>query len=1057
LKSELPPASSRKRGFWRTCRVYFRRFRITVWLLTFAVLSALIYLNQIGLPGFAKQPLLDNLRTRGIDLQFSRLRLSWQHGIVAENVRFGRAEEPRGPELTAAQVQVRLNHRALARLEIQIDSLMLRRGRLVWAVAGTNQAPRQLALENIQTELRFLPEDEWELDHFTASFGGARLQLSGTVAHASAIREWKGLKAEQATPASAWDDRLREFADLMERIRFSAPPTLRLDVRGDARNLASFGVRLLLSAPGADTPWGAIDQGRFSARLYPADAQGLSSAELGLEAAEARTRWAATANLQLTAHVASFESMTNLGKGDLTLCAGRVETEWGNATNLELTVHGAALEGQTNSISADLTLWAGQLETRWGSATNAQFNAQWIHDLTNAVPLGGRGKLLCRQASTEWGTADELQLDVRLVAPLAGAAPRANESWAGWAGLEPYLVDWDARFRGVRAHGLEVDDLAGSGSWRAPELTITNLNADLYQRHLSANAGLDVASRALHLSFISDVDPHALEPALPKEAQETLTAVSWPQPPEVKGELTVVLPAWTNREPDWRSEVPPTLRLQGEVKLPRGGAYRGVGVSVLQSHLTCSNQVWRLPDLTLLRPEGTLEAALEADERTGDFHAQVSSTVDPRIVRPLLEEEQQQGLDLLTFTEPPVVSAEVWGRLHELERIGVKGRVALSNFTFRGESASGVQTSVQYTNKFLQFTSPRIQRGTERMGADGVAADFAAQLVFLTNGVGTAEPMVIARAIGAHIARAIEPYQFRKPPLAHVYGTIPMHGEDQGDLHFELDGGPFDWWRFHLPHVTGHVHWLGQQVILTNISADFYDGHAVGGAQFHFQPGGEADYHFTVSATNALLGPLVRDMFAITNRLEGRLSGTLAVADANTRDVHTWNGHGDTTLRDGFLWELPVFGIFSDVLNGLVPGLGNSRASAGTCTFTIINGIIRSDDLDIRSTGMHLEYRGTLDFDGDINAHVEAKLLRDTPLVGPLVTWFTWPMSKLFEYKVSGTLGEPKADPVYLVPKVILLPFQLPFHPLRTLRSLLPEDLGYSPTNAPPLTAPKQN
>ena len=57
------------------------------------------------------------------------------------------------------------------------------------------------------------------------------------------------------------------------------------------------------------------------------------------------------------------------------------------------------------------------------------------------------------------------------------------------------------------------------------------------------------------------------------------------------------------------------------------------------------------------------------------------------------------------------------------------------------------------------------------------------------------------------------------------------------------------------------------------------------------------------------------------------------------------------TLRDGLIWDIPIFGIFSDVLNGMVPGLGSSRASAGTCTFIITNGIIRSDDLDIRSTG----------------------------------------------------------------------------------------------------------
>ena len=149
--------------------------------------------------------------------------------------------------------------------------------------------------------------------------------------------------------------------------------------------------------------------------------------------------------------------------------------------------------------------------------------------------------------------------------------------------------------------------------------------------------------------------------------------------------------------------------------------------------------------------------------------------------------------------------------------------------------------------------------------------------------------------------------------------------------------------------------------------------------------------------------------------------------------------------------------MFSDVLNGLAPGLGSSRASAGTCTFGITNGVIRSNDLDIRSTAVRLQYRGTVDFESRVKARVEAGLLRDVWLVGPVVSTVFWPVTKVFEYKVSGTLGEPKAEPVFLIPKVMLLPFQMPFHPLRTLKGLLPEDSGASRTNNPALISPKQN
>src|SRR5215813_6967169 len=105
-------ATRPKRRFWRICSIYFRRVRITVWFIVFVLLSTLVYLNQIGLPDFAKRPLLQKLHDRGLDLQFSRLRLRWYQGIVADNARFERADAPPGPQLTVGEIQVLLNLKA---------------------------------------------------------------------------------------------------------------------------------------------------------------------------------------------------------------------------------------------------------------------------------------------------------------------------------------------------------------------------------------------------------------------------------------------------------------------------------------------------------------------------------------------------------------------------------------------------------------------------------------------------------------------------------------------------------------------------------------------------------------------------------------------------------------------------------------------------------------------------------------------------------------------------------------------------------------------------------
>jgi hypothetical protein len=1007
-------ATRPKRRFCRICRICFRRLRITVWFVLFVLLSAVVYLNQVGLPDFAKRPLLQKLRDLGVELQFSRIRLRWYQGIVADNVRFERADEPQGPQLTLREVQVLLNFKALTHLKFQVDALALRRGRLVWPLSGTNQPSRELAVEKIETDLRFLPDDQWALDNFKAAFAGAKIRLSGIITNASSIRDWKFV--QQAQPAQgvsavALQQRVGRLADHLERIRFSSPPELILDIRGDARDLQSFGAMMLLAAPGADTPWGSVAQARFNGRIFPAATNGMSRAELHLEAAEAQTPWAVITNLVMGLQLVSFPSKTNL-------------------------------------LEADLQVSARSATTQWGGASHPRFGAHWVQAVPEPVPLSANGWLECEDARTQWAVARQLEVYGDLSGSLEKDRVTAvDPAWDSWTNLQPYLFNCQCRLKHLEVSNLVAEAVAFEARWHNPNLTLTNLDVQLYDGTFKGRAGLDVANREFTSSLASDFDLQKIAPVLPPAAQQWLKQVSWKRAPRLYGDLSVVLPDWTNRQPDWSAEVLPTLRSSGVVDFDQGVAYQQkLQASSAHSHFIYSNLSLHLPDLTIIRPEGRLRAEHRADGRTKDFYWHVTSTVDVQAVRPLLNSQAQETFGLFTFTRPPVIEGEIWGRSNAPERTGFKGRVALTNFTFRGQSISGLQTSLQYSNQLLQFFEPRIQCGTQRASADGLAADFNAQLVYLTNGFSTVDPMVITRAIGAHVAHAIEPYRFVSPPTGHVQGTIPMYGEEQADLHFDLDGGPFYWWKFNLPHIKGHVHWAGESLTMSDVQADFYGGKAAGAAKFDFRPEKGTDFLFAVGVTNVQLHALMGDLSLETNNLEGFVSGALSVTKANTDDWRTVNGYGETNLRDGLLWDIPLFGIFSPVLNGVSPGLGNSRASAATCSFVITNGVVFSQDFDIHCTGMRLKYRGTVDLESRLNAKVEAELLRDMWLVGPFVSTLLWPVTKMFEYKVNGTLETPKMEPVFIVPKIMLMPF----HPFRTFKGPRPEENSSPHTNSPP-------
>jgi len=882
-------------GFWRKCRIGFRWLRIATWLAVLAVLCAGIWFNRLGLPDFLKRPLVEKLRARGVELEFTRLRLRFVRGLVAENVRLGHAGTP-GPALSLAEVQLQLDHRALLHRRLQINSLVLREGKLVWPLTPSNT----LVLNRIQTDLRFQTNDTWTLDHFQAGFAGVNLSLTADIVHAPEIRHWEmfhgkgtGLQAEVRT-------QLQKVSDTLDRIHFEGAPQLNLAVNGDARDIHTFVVQLDATAPAVQTPW---------------------------------------------------------------------------------------------------------------------------------------------------GSARDVQLAAHLSAP-ADAPANVDPMWGWWTNLQPYRLAWKMQLTQLQSEKLKADSVACDVRWRAPELAVTNLSAALGGGQLDGQARLNVATRGFAFTNSSCFDVHAVAALLTEKTRERLGEFSWTQPPRFQAGGSLTLPVWTNRLWDWHIEVQPTIQLAGELAFTNG-TVSGVKIDSVSTHFGYSNLMWQLPDLTIARENTRLELGGGEDDATKNYHWHIRGAFDPEAIRPFLTDSNAvRGFDHFQFTAPADLDFEARGRLYDYASIAAAGRAALTNFVVRGQDADSVASEFQYSNRVVEFFSPRLSRagGTQTMSADRITLDFNSQRIWFTNGLSTAEPEAVARAIGSKTGHILEPYQFSEPPTARVNGYAPLRNTDDADLTFDIiKGAPFRWLKFRTSFITGTIHWRGQTLILTNVAAALYGGSGKGFASFDFRaPHEGADYQFVVNVTNVNLRSLAADLLSPTNHLEGTLNGQLLVTHADTRDWRIWDGFGHANLHDGLLWDIPIFGVLSPFLNTVSPGLGNSRATEASARFVITNGVIHSDTLEIRSTMMRLQYAGTVDMQENVNARVTAQLLRDTWVVGPLVSTALWPVSKLFEYHVTGTLDKPKSEPVY-VPKLLLMPL----HPFRSLEELFPYS-NFS-TNLPPI------
>ena len=460
--------------------------------------------------------------------------------------------------------------------------------------------------------------------------------------------------------------------------------------------------------------------------------------------------------------------------------------------------------------------------------------------------------------------------------------------------------------------------------------------------------------------------------------------------------------------------------------------------------------VWHAPELSVSRLDerrGGEKLAVEAqlDLATKDFSAHVAGALDTTSLQPFLTASNAvRGFQHLTFHTPVTLDLGAHGNLQDFSRLAATGRVVLTDCAIRRQTVDRLATDVTYSNLTAEFLHPQLSRagGAEYFEAEKVVLDLAGEKLFIANGAGRVTPMVVGRAIGPKTAQAMEPYQFLAVPEARVSGWIPIKqkdGEvvqDDADLRVDIVGTtPFRWRKFETPAITGTICWRKTDLILTNATTECYGGTAHGWGVFDVRPDTVGtDFRFFITGTNVDFHRMGLALWSSTNQLAGALSGTVTVTRANSDDWRTWNGYGNGRLRNGLLWNVPIFGIISPVLNVVTPGigLGNNRATEAAGNFQMTNGVIFTDSLVIQTAMARLDYVGTVDLEQNVRARVTAQLLRNTPVIGTIFSTLLWPVSKAFECEVAGTLGDPKPTPVHAPAKLLLMPL----HPIRSVEEM---------------------
>jgi hypothetical protein len=542
-------------------------------------------------------------------------------------------------------------------------------------------------------------------------------------------------------------------------------------------------------------------------------------------------------------------------------------------------------------------------------------------------------------------------------------------------------------------------------SWRGVLVDQLQLEAEFLEQRLALNGYLHFLRGGLQLDanwktdqpkavahFYSDADLSLFATAFPEKPQEVLADLQFRSLPINEGTL----------ELDWKEGFTWLLQTRSDWK---NFSIQDSYFNSLYCPISYNGKKAMISEMVVVNASGrsTLSAFYDGEKV---FKAKLRSNIDPTSFKKLFGPKAQPFFNSLAFKQAPMVDCSITGEGLEPSTMKIKGELLAADFSYKGVPLSEVKTSFHFQDQELHLPDLRVKR-PEGEGQGEVWHNLATKQVRLKGVKGRLMLREVATIIGEKMHQYAQPYGFYAAPDFQMEGVVDLDKQEKTDLKASIKS------EAGLEYV-----FLGKKLSLKKLDADLtikgknlkftprkpiqlFEGELEGNITVQLIP--DATYQAKLKVKDQQFGQLMKTFFS-NEDVSGKITGVLEVEGAFSH-LGTINGWGDFTVTKGFLYNIPMFGGFSDVLNSIVPNLGYSEASQAIAGFTIQNGQINIQKVDVFSTAFALIGNGTYDMVKD-----DVKMNMRVNLRGVLgIPFFL--VSKLFEYEGKGSMSDTKWSP----------------------------------------------
>ncbi len=576
-----------------------------------------------------------------------------------------------------------------------------------------------------------------------------------------------------------------------------------------------------------------------------------------------------------------------------------------------------------------------------------------------------------------------------------------------WSAPRPVLVD--VQFKALPARPLESEiHVRVHGvhqAWKGVVVEDINLDADyedsvarfhgevqFLRGRMTFDGNWKEGAKSALLSFYSDADLSLLASGLPGRAGDFLADVRFFKLPVNEGRVDL----------NWENGFKYLLQTRSDW---RDFLVQDSHVESLYLPLSFDGSRIMVSDMTVKADGGDAVFNLFYD---GDqvLKAHLTSSVDPTAFKKLFGEGARPFFDSLSFSTPPEVDCVATGTGLAPELLTLAGTMRARDFSYKKVPLAEVKSSFEFKENELHLPDLYVKR-TEGEGRGEVWDNLKTKQVRIKGAKGTLNLQDTAIILGNKMAEYAAPYGFLAPSTFAVDGQVDLDTQQNTDLHA----------RIQCPQGMKYV-FLKKMLTLSDLDASL----VLKGSHLSLKPnkpirlfGGQLNgtldmqllkrttYNADATLTDENFGLLMKTFFG-NDDVKGSVTGVIKVRGL-LDDMKTMSGDGDFTVTNGVLYNIPVFGGLSQVLNSIIPDLGYSEARSAKAAFIIKDGVINVSKVDVASSGFALIGYGTYDIiedKVDMSMRVNMRGILGVPL------FF---VSKLFEYEGTGTLSKTKWEP----------------------------------------------